>query len=100
MNKGFDASKNKWKEAEGRAYFIGDKTTGALKVSFFRHFYGGYNIIGLDKEAYQYALVAGPDRGYLWLLARTPGLPASTLAMLVSKAKKPGFETDKLIFLK
>lgn len=100
LNKGFDPRKNKWKEAEGRAYFIGNKTTGSLKVSFFRPFYGGYHIIALDKEGYQYALVAGPSRSYLWILARSPELPSTTIKTLVSKAGGLGFDTDKLIFLK
>ena len=100
LNKGFDPRKNKWKEAEGRAYFIGDKTTGSLKVSFFRPFYGGYHIIELDKDGYQYALVAGPSRSYLWILARGPELPPAIIKMLVAKAGELGFETDKLIFLK
>ena len=98
VNKGYDERGHKWKEAEGRAYFTGDKTTGSLKVSFFRPFYGGYHIIGLDKEGYQYALVAGPSRSYLWILARSPGLPPATIGMLVSKAREMGFDTDKLVF--
>ncbi len=98
LNRGFDPRKNKWKEAEGRAYFTGDKATGALKVSFFRPFYGGYNIIELDKESYQYALVAGPNRSYLWILARSPELSAATLEKLVSRAGELGFDTSKLIF--
>ncbi|HNW42910.1 MAG TPA: lipocalin family protein [Elusimicrobiales bacterium] len=100
LNKGFDQRKNKWKEVEGRAYFTGEKTTGSLRVSFFRPFYGGYNIIELDKEGYQYALVAGPSKSYLWILARSPELPPATLEMLLAKARGLGFATDKLIFLK
>lgn len=100
LNKGFDQGKNKWKEAEGRAYFTGEKSVGSLKVSFFRPFYGGYNIIELDKENYRYALVAGPSRSYLWILARDPDLSSETIEKLVSKAKALGFDTDKLIFPK
>lgn len=97
LNRGYDPKKNKWREAEGRAYFTGGKTAGSLKVSFFRPFYGGYNIIELDKE-YRYALVAGPSRSYLWILARDPALPQATVAMLVSRAAELGFDTGKLIF--
>ena len=100
LNRGFDPRKNKWKEAEGKAYFIGDMTTGSLKVSFFGPFYGGYHIIELDKEAYQYALVAGPSRDYLWILVRNPELPSATIGTLVLKARELGFNTDNLIFAK
>lgn len=98
LNKGYHLEKKIWKEAEGRAYFTGEKTTGQLKVSFFRPFYGGYNIVALDKENYSYALVAGPSRSYLWILARAPELPARVLEELISKAAALGFETEKLIF--
>ena len=100
LNKGFDPRKNEWKEAEGRAYFTGEKTTGSLKVSFFRPFYGGYYIIELDKENYQYALVAAPGRSYLWLLARSPEPPPAVTAGLVARARALGFDTDKLIYPK
>ena len=56
VNRGFDTQKQEWDEATGKAYFVGDKNIGQLKVSFFGPFYGGYNIIALD-EAYQYAMV-------------------------------------------
>lgn len=98
LNRGYSAAKGEWKQAEGRAYFTGDKTVGQLKVSFFRPFYGGYNIIELDKTGYSYALVAGPSRDYLWILARRPELPARVLEELKSRAAALGFETDKLIY--
>lgn len=97
LNRGYSLPKKKWKQAEGRAYFTGDPKTGALKVSFFRPFYGGYNIIELAGD-YSYALVAGPTREYLWILARTPELPNITLEMLVTKARVLGFPAEELIF--
>ncbi len=99
INRGFNPESNEWKEAEGKAYFVGNADIGQLKVSFFGPFYGGYNVIDLDKENYQYAMVCGPDKSYLWLLARTPELSPDIQADLVSKAANFGFETDKLIFV-
>ncbi|MBN1545437.1 MAG: lipocalin family protein, partial [Syntrophaceae bacterium] len=83
LNRGYDAKKGKWKEAQGRAYFIGSRDEGRLKVSFFGPFYGAYNIIALDRDNYRYALVCGPDRSYLWILAREKNLKAETLFKLV-----------------
>ncbi len=97
VNRGFEPAKNKWRQAVGRAYFTGDSSIGSLRVSFFRPFYGGYNIIELD-PAYRYALVAGPNRSYLWILAREPELPAEIVQKLISTAQRLGFETGKLIF--
>lgn len=99
LNRGYDPVKQKWKEAEGRGYFIDDRETGRLKVSFFWPFYGGYNIIELDKVDYQYALVCGPNRSYLWILAREPELDQSITARLINKAKQLGFATNELIFV-
>jgi apolipoprotein D and lipocalin family protein len=99
INRGFDAGKNRWEEAEGKAYFIGDPSTGRLKVSFFGPFYGAYNIIDLDRDHYRYALVCGPDTSYLWILSRTPGLDPVILDRLVTKAASLGFDTTELIYV-
>jgi len=99
INKGFNPDKNKWKEAEGKAYFVGEPNIGQLKVSFFGPFYGGYNIIELDKENYQYSLVCGPNLSYLWILARDPQLDRTIVERLVAKARALGFATEQLIFV-
>ena len=99
VNRGYNAEKEEWDEAEGKAYFLGDEDVGQLKVSFFGPFYGGYNIVELDKEGYQYSLVVGPDRSYLWILARTPDLDDAILDRLVAKARELGFPTDELIMV-
>ncbi len=96
-NRGYDQSSGKWNEAIGKAYFTGESDIGQLKVSFFGPFYGGYNIIELDKTDYQYSLVAGPDRNYLWVLSRSPEMNRATLDRLIGIAKELGFATDELI---
>lgn len=102
INRGYNPTKQEWKEAEGKAYFVDapnpDGTyTGKLKVSFFGPFYGAYNIMALDKPYYNYVMVCGPDKSYLWILARTPQLTYPIKQELMSKAKALGFETDDLI---
>ena len=99
LNRGYDPTKNKWSESEGKAYFTGDNTTAALKVSFFGPFYGGYNVIKLDDE-YKYALVSGPNREYLWILARTPTIPDNVKADYVRTAQKLGFNVNELLWVK
>jgi apolipoprotein D and lipocalin family protein len=99
LNRGFDNKKNKWKEAKGKAHFIGEKTVASLKVSFFGPFYGGYNVIALDKDHYSYAMVCGPDRSYLWILSREKALDKEILDKLIERARRLGFDTDKLIFV-
>ncbi|WP_347329697.1 lipocalin family protein [Marinimicrobium locisalis] len=97
VNRGYNAETGQWEEAEGRAYFIGDENVGRLKVSFFGPFYGSYNIIELSDD-YDYSMVAGPDRSYLWILSREPELGQSVLRRLVAKAEALGFDTQELIY--
>jgi apolipoprotein D and lipocalin family protein len=98
-NRGFDVEKGEWKEATGRAYPIGDPGVASLKVSFFGPFYGGYHVIALDEETYGDALVSGPDRSYLWILARQKSLSDERREALVSIARESGFDTDALIWV-
>ncbi|MGZ5052311.1 MAG: lipocalin family protein [Methylobacter sp.] len=99
LNKGWDVADGEWREAHGKAYFSGPTDEGRLEVSFFGPFYGAYNIIELDKNAYAYSMVAGPDRSYLWILSRSKQLPEATLHALIGKAKALGFDVDRLIFV-
>lgn len=100
INKGYDERKGLWKQAKGKAYFVDEPTTGHLKVSFFGPFYGSYVIVALDRDQYSYALVCGPSRSFLWILARHRSLDSSVVDMLVARAKELGFDTDALIRVK
>lgn len=100
INRGYNDEKKEWKEAIGKAYFVGPADRGHLKVSFFGPFYGSYIVFDLDAQGYQYALISGPDQSYLWILARKPQLDPAVLARLIEKAKAAGFDTGKLIFPK
>jgi len=98
LNRGYRAEEGEWKEVEGKAYFVGDPGTGRLRVSFFGPFYGAYNVFELDAN-YQHALVAGPNRSYLWILAREPSLPPSTLDELKTRIRDAGFDPKNLIMV-
>jgi apolipoprotein D and lipocalin family protein len=100
INRGYSTKDNRWKEAMGRAYFVKKTDQGFLKVSFFGPFYGSYVVFALDHENYQYALVSGPDKSYLWLLARSPKIDEDLKNELIAKARAAGFDTDKLIYVK
>lgn len=99
LNRGFDKHSGSWKEAKGRAYFVKENTVARLKVSFFWPFYGGYNVISLDHDSYSYALVCGPNRSYLWILAREKTLSRLLIDKLVKTAENLGFSVEKLIFV-
>ena len=99
LNRGYSVKENKWKEAEGKAYFVDGPDQGYLKVSFFGPFYASYIVFELDHENYQYALVCGPDKSYLWILSRAPTMQPAVRDKLVAKATAAGFDTGKLVFV-
>jgi len=99
LNRGYSEKEKRWKEAEGKAYFVRGTDQGYLKVSFFGPFYGSYIVFELDHENYQYSLVSGPDKSYLWILARNPEMKKDLMDSLIAKAAALGFDTGKLIFV-
>ena len=96
INRGYNAEKKQWKEAEAKAKFVSDPKVGALKVSFFGPFYGGYNVVHLESD-YQVSLVIGEDTDSFWLLSRTPTLPREKVQALLSKAQSMGVDLNKVI---
>lgn len=99
VNRGYSAATQEWEEAVGKAYFVEGEDLGYLKVSFFGPFYGAYVVFGLDREAYQYAFISGPDTSYLWLLARTPSVSDEVLHQFTEQAAALGFDTGALILV-
>jgi len=99
LNRGYDVEEGAWDEAEGVARFVQDPAVGHLKVSFFGPFYGSYVVFELDKAEYQHAFVAGFNRSYLWLLARTPTVDEALKERFVARAEALGFATDELVWV-
>lgn len=94
--------KGEWSEALGAARQIGGPTSAQLKVrfapawlSFIPMVWGDYWIIDLDPD-YQWVVVSEPKREYLWILSRTPQLPAATYQALLAKLDKLGFDLKKI----
>ena len=98
LNRGYSGKKREWKSAEGKAFFVNTPDQGYLKVSFFGPFYGSYVVFELDQRDYQYAVISGPKKSYLWFLARKPEIEAELKNRLISKAAALGFDTTKLVF--
>ena len=99
VNRGYDPKRGGWREAVGRALFTGDRGRGSLKVSFFGPFYGGYHVVALDQKEYAWSLVMGPDRDYLWILAREKRLPEDVRARLLEQARGYGIDVGGLIWV-
>jgi len=97
VNRGYKVKTGEWKSIQGVARPIGSEKTGSLKVSFFGPFYGGYHIIDLDRQNYNYAMVVGPSRSYFWILSRNKDIDETLYNELVTKAAANGIDTKKLI---
>ncbi len=98
-NKGYNVKKQTWEESRGKAKPVSDPREAKLKVSFFGPFYAGYNVMAID-DAYRYALVAGKNTRYLWLLSRDKTMPEEVKAAFLKKAKAIGYDTDRLVWVK
>lgn len=98
-NRGYDTKTEKWKESIGKAKLVKGADKGRLKVSFFGPFYAGYNVVKIDKD-YKYALIAGNNLDYLWILAREKTIPEAIKEEYIKAAQKIGYDTSKLIWVK
>ncbi|QJD95452.1 lipocalin [Mucilaginibacter robiniae] len=98
-NRGYDVKEQKWKESIGKAKIVNDPNEARLKVSFFGPFYAGYNVLAIDAD-YNYALVAGHNLSYLWILSRVTSIPENVKTQYLQLAESLGYQTDKLIWTK
>ncbi len=97
LNKGM-SDNGEWKEARGIAKFINSDSTGHLKVSFFRPFYGGYIVFYLDED-YQTAFVTSNTKEYLWLLSREKTVSDCMKITFEDTAKELGFDLTELVYV-
>lgn len=96
INRGYDENKKEWKRSKGTAIQT-KEGYGKFKVTFFGPIYSPYNVIDLD-ENYKYALVAGKNIDYLWVLSREKILPEEIKERFLSKAEAMGYDTSKLVW--
>jgi apolipoprotein D and lipocalin family protein len=85
----------KLKQAKGKAKVVDTETNAKLKVSFFGPFWGDYWIIDLDPD-YQWAVVGGPKRKYLWILSRTPQMDEALYEEIIGRLPAKGYDPKHL----
>lgn len=98
VNQGYDPSQQRWREAVGKAYFLGAPTTASLKVSFFGPFYGGYHVAALG-PGYEWALVIGDSVRYGWILARDKQMEPQQLQQVVRQAQAIGIDPSAWLWV-
>lgn len=97
-NKGYNTKTKQWKQAIGKAKFVGDDNVAKLKVSFFGPFYAGYNVAAIHAE-YKYALVFGKNTDYMWILSRETTIPEEVKNNYLKIAQEVGYNTEDLIWV-
>lgn len=94
LNKGYNAQ-NKLKQIKGIAWIPNLNESNKLKVRFFWPFAAPYWIEYLDHD-YTIAIVGGPSKKYLWILADKPKIDDNTYQFLLNKAKELGYNIEKI----
>lgn len=84
-------------DIEGVARIVDAATPAKLKVRFNFFARGDYWIIDLDPE-YKWAIVSGPEKKSLFILARQGPMSQELLATLLTSLKNKGFKVEELIF--
>ncbi len=89
-------------ESVGEARTV-DGSPGALKVRFAPRWlgwvpgiWGDYWVLDVDPD-YRWAVVGGPSKKYLWILAREPGMAPALFNRLKSDAQARGYELKDLV---
>ena len=70
---------------------------GRRILKFFKPIWSGYNVI--DLVDYKYALVAGNNTDYLWILSRETTIPENIKQRFLKKSKDLGFKNEELIWV-
>ncbi len=102
VNEGFNTETEEIERIEGLARSV-SKNNSRLRVSFVEGplgilASGGYWIIQLDFEAYEWAVVSDPLRNTLFILSREPSLDPMVLDGILGRLQEQNFDTERLRF--
>lgn len=96
LNEGFKGTLDgEHSKAIGKAKIPNKFEPGKLKVSFFWIFYADYFVLELDPN-YKYVMIGSSSDKYFWILSRTPQMDLTIYNMLCDKARKRGYNLEKL----
>ena len=77
-------------DATGVAKVVAGSGNAKLRVSFFRPFYGDYQVLALPDD-YRWVLVGEPSRQYGWVLSRTPQMAPADYEAALARADALGY---------
>jgi len=81
-------------EAKGVAYPVKGRT-GVLSISFFKPFFSDYVVLE-HGPSYEYTVVGGSTKDYLWLLTRNKVVTEKQKQRLFAVGKEKGYDVSKL----
>jgi apolipoprotein D and lipocalin family protein len=81
-------------EAKGVAYPVKGRT-GVLSVSFFKPFFSDYVVLEHGAD-YEYTIVGGSTKDYLWLLTRSKEATPEQKQRLFALGKQNGYDISRL----
>lgn len=90
-------SSGKTSGIKGKATVQNPSEPAKLKVVFNIFARGDYWITGLDAD-YQWALVSGPGKKSIFILARQAPMNPELLSKILTQMKQQGYDTQHLVF--
>lgn len=84
------------KTVKSKLFQVEGTNNAAMKAQFLWPFKVDYWVIDLADD-YSYVVVGHPDRKFLFIMSRKPGINKKTYDELVAKCKAMGYDVDKLV---
>ncbi len=96
VNRGYKGSRGgKCTTLKGDVVIPDPKVKGAMKLKVW-WLDIDYRIIHLDQDNYQYAVISGENKNYLWIMSKQPIMDPEQYEYLVDAVRRQGFGVDKL----
>jgi apolipoprotein D and lipocalin family protein len=90
-----DASEGVARKVEGKPAALQVRFAPAW-LSWLPMVWADYWVVDLDAD-YQWAVVGGPSRKYLWILSRSPSMRRAQFDEIVERARRRGYRVDNLV---
>lgn len=90
--KGFSGER---KTFTSTAYVINTNSNAEWGMQFVWPFKAEYLIVYLDDD-YQYTIIGRTKRDYLWIMARTPDIPAAEFERILARTRELGYDVGKI----
>ena len=90
-----DSFEGKNKEYNMKAYVLDEQSGARWGMQFIWPVKADYRIVYLDDD-YSTTIIGRRARDYVWIMARTPSIPAADYERLLSKVESFGYDPAKL----